>query len=285
MFGRGKSNLAPKRPITVRWDPNGTPAVNVDMQQLAQSQPAMFKKTQAVKAAFKKTNPKTGRSLAGLRAEVRIYCDYSGSTEWEGRKYYSGKIMQRLVERYVPIGMELDPNGVIEVIPFSSDLHNEIKVGLTANPLREVLDYRDVIDKHVWRGEHTLGGTKYAPILRDLITIAMKSNELIFAVIVTDGDPSDADSTRELVKEASQYGILLKFVGVNNVDYLRELDDMEKRHPGSRLFDNVDTQIFDGDELPTIFDVSDEQFAEAMAEEIQTSLLAAHDAGVIQLVA
>jgi len=245
----------------------------------------MFRKSAAVGNAFRKANPNTGqpRALAGLRAQVRFYPDYSGSMEWPGRKYYTGGVMQLMAERFLGLGLQLDPDGVIEVTPFSNELHDTVRVGLQANPAKKIDTYQDVVNRRIWKGEHTLGGTLYAPVLRDILHVAQtqKKDDLIVAAIPTDGDPQDGDEAFDLVLELSQYAVLLKFMAVNHVEYLQQLDDLEDKRPGARLFDNVDTKFFDGQEWPTIHNIDDVRFAEAMADEIDSGIAGAMEAGVL----
>lgn len=287
MFGRKSSKLSPQRPIKVIYDPNGAPAV--DMSMLQKGDHAMFKKAAASAAAFKKPNRKTGlpRNLSGLRAQVRFYLDISQSMEYPENQYYSrtdangNSIMQVIAERFLSLGLNLDPDGVIEVIPFHHALLDPIKVGLTANPQLGIEDYRGVVNRRIWKGPHILGGTQYGPVLRDIRKAAQRSNDLIIAGIGTDGDPSDMDETIGLTEDLSQYGALLKFMGINDVKFLRTLDNLEETRPGIRLFDNVDTKIFGVDGVPSIFDIDDIGFADAMADEVDTGIASAIDAGVL----
>ncbi len=83
-------------------------------------------------------------------------------------------------------------------------------------------------------------------------------------------DPNDRSQATKLVIELARYPVQIKFLAIREVDYLAELDDLEERHPGRRLLDNVDAKFFDGTDCPPLTEISDLQFAEAMADEIDT---------------
>ena len=65
------------------------------------------------------------------------------------------------------------------------------------------------------------------------------------------------------------------------LDLRAELDDLEERHPGMRLLDNVDAKFFDGSDCPLLADITDLQFADAMADEIDTWVADATAKGVL----
>ena len=73
----------------------------------------------------------------------------------------------------------------------------------------------------------------------------------------------------------------VKFLAIRQVDYLQELDDLEERHPGARLLDNVDAKFFDGTDCPELSQITDLQFADAMADEIDTWVRDAAAKGVL----
>ncbi len=75
----------------------------------------------------------------------------------------------------------------------------------------------------------------------------------------------------------------IKFLAIREVDYLQELDDLEEHHPGARLLDNVDAKFFNGVDWPLLTDITDLQFAEAMADELDTWLSDAIAKGVLSL--
>jgi hypothetical protein len=141
-------------------------------------------------------------------------------------------------------------------------------------------NYQGIVQARIWRPAE-MGGTKYAPVLNDLLSEASTTNEPIFAIIVTDGDPSDPAESTELVIELAKYPVQIKFLAIRAVDYLQELDDLEDAQPGARLLDNVDAKFFDGSDCPDLSQITDLQFADAMADEIDTWVRDATAKGVL----
>jgi len=84
-----------------------------------------------------------------------------------------------------------------------------------------------------------------------------------------------------LVIELAKYPVQIKFLAIREVDFLVELDDLEERHPGARLLDNVDAKFFDGSDCPELSQITDLQFADAMADEIDTWVRDATAKGVL----
>ncbi len=89
-------------------------------------------------------------------------------------------------------------------------------------------------------------------------------SELWPEVIV--GRSNDRRQATKLVIELARYPVQITFLAIREVDYLEELDDLEERRPGKRPLDNVDAKFFDGTDCPRLADITDPQFADAMAE-------------------
>ncbi len=89
-------------------------------------------------------------------------------------------------------------------------------------------------------------------------------------LIVTDRSPADAQQATQRVIERANCPVQIKFLAIRAVDYLQELDDLEQERPGARLLDSVDAKFFGGSDCPLLTDITDLQFADAMADEIDT---------------
>lgn len=259
------SNPAPARTISLLKDPTGAPAVNLSKVREAGH-------IDLVKRAEKAGISLSKRNLGGLRGAVRLYVDHSGSMEFAGAKDYSNGNVQRLVERALGYAFQLDSDGKIPVIAFDHRLHRPVVVDQS--------NYQGIVEARIWQPDD-MGGTLFAPVLSDLLNEARSTDEPIFAIIVTDGSPSDPDRATQLVIELAKYPVQIKFLAIRDVDYLRELDDLEERHPGARLLDNVDAKFFDGEDCPVLAEITDLQFAEAMADEIDTWVRDATARGVL----
>jgi|GEM_PF-2024004 len=226
------------------------------------------------------------RDLSGIRAQVRLYVDHSGSMEFpEARDYTNGNV-QAIVERALGVGLQIDVDGVIPVFAFDSRLWPVVNVGWQARPHRKreenVEDYRGVVQRSIWH-PRDMGGTSFTVVLQDILKEAKNTDSPLFCIIVTDGNPGDSREATRLVKELAAYPVFLKFLAIRHVDYLEELDDLEKTQPGSRLLDNVDTKFFDGqgDNPPPIGVITDMQFADAMVDEWDSWIQEAKNKGVL----
>lgn len=256
---------APARTINLVKDPTGAPAVN-----LAKVREAGH--IDLVKRAEKAGISLSKRNLSGLRGAVRLYVDHSGSMEFPGAKDYSNGNVQRLVERALGYAFQLDSDGKIPVIAFDNELWPEVIVDQS--------NYEGIVEARIWH-RNKMGGTLFVPVLEDLLNEARTTQEPIFAIIVTDGSPSDRTKATELVIELAKYPVQIKFLAIREADYLRKLDDLEERKPGARLLDNVDAKFFDGEDCPILADITDLQFADAMADEIDTWVSEATAKGVL----
>ncbi len=261
----GAAPPAPARTISLVQDPTGAPAVNLSKVREAGH-------IDLVKRAEKAGISLSKRNLAGMRGAVRLYVDHSRSMELGSNKDYSNGNVQRLVERALGYAFQLDSDGKIPVIAFDSELWPEVIVDQS--------NYIGVVESRIWHPSQ-MRGTRYAPVLEDLLQQAETTSEPIFAIIVTDGSPNDRSRATKLVIELARYPVQIKFLAIREVDYLAELDDLEERHPGRRLLDNVDAKFFDGADCPLLTEITDLQFAEAMADEIDTWVRDATAKGIL----
>lgn len=265
----------PANPVSLVKVPSATPAVSLEKVREAGH-------VDLAKRADKAGISLNKRGLSGMRAQVMLYVDHSQSMEWPGREYFTNGAVQAMVERALGFALQVDVDGVIPVKAFDNRLWQEVKVGWE-NTGRDVQDYRDVVDRHIWQ-RRNMGGTNYAVVLKDILREAKTTETPLMAVIVTDGDPNDAYEATRLIKELANYPVFIKFLAVEQVDYLEELDSMQ-----DRLVDNVDAKFFDGKRdpdtgvvWPRVKDISDLQFADAMADEWNTWIDEATRKGVLR---
>jgi vWA found in TerF C terminus len=256
---------APARTINLFKDPSGGPAVN-----LAQVREAGH--IDLVKRAEKAGISLSRRNLGGLRGAVRLYVDHSGSMEFPDARDYSNGNVQRLVERALGYAFQLDSDGKIPVIAFDSKLWPEVIVDQS--------NYQGIVEREIWH-KGQMGSTQFSPIMEDLLSQAKTTSEPIFAIIVTDGSPADRGRATKFIIELANYPVQIKFLAIREAEFLRKLDDLEETKPGARLLDNVDAKFFDGDDCPMLADITDLQFAEAMADEIDTWVADATAKGVL----
>jgi hypothetical protein len=200
------------------------------------------------------------RGLAGIRAQAVLVLDHSGSMHAD---YANGKV-QTLVERVLGFALQIDVDGTVPVIAFDSNVHPALDV--------TVDNYRGVVDKQIWQPRR-MGTTDLASALAVIRSMANTTDEPIFCVVITDGNPDSKSQTTKIVCELASYPVFVKFLGIRSVPYLDELDNMDN---SQRLLDNVNAQSFSDPAS-----VSDLEFADAMAEEWDSWVSLATAAGLL----
>lgn len=256
MFGRTKklsrSSQTPANPVPVTRDHSGASAV--DLNKVAAAGHVNLSKTaEKVGVSLAK------RGLAGMRGRVIVLLDHSGSMYGD---FQSGTV-QKLLERTLGFGLQIDTDGAVEVIPFDSRVWNTVNVSVGNH---------EQAAKSVWKPGQ-MGSTDLTSALEKVRNEAGKTREPIVCVVLTDGNPNDRRTCTATVVDLARYPVFLKFLALRSVPYLSELDDMD----GGRLIDNVDAK--------TIADpagITDEAFAEAMVDEWNTWIDAATQAGVLR---
>lgn len=165
----------------------------------------------------------TKTPLNGLKAKVGLCIDYSGSMR---SQYNSGKV-QALLEKILPMAMEFDDDGSMEVWLFKDGYHR-----LPDVTLNNIAGYIARETK-----KYSMGGTNYAPVMQDVIKTYKNTKTPAYVLFVTDGDNSDKRQTTEVITKAAKLPIFWQFVGLGNdtMSYLEKLDDME-----GRFVDNAD---------------------------------------------
>ena len=176
-------------------------------------------------------------SLSNLTSRVALVLDFSGSM----RNLYKNGTVQSVIERIMPIAMQFDDNGELDLWIFESkytyigSVNRNNFYGLAT----EIMN------------RYRMGGTNYAPVMKDIYNKYIKQEPAQIAnyiIFITDGDNSDKKETTEIMKEYSKYPIFWQFVGIGRecFNYLEKLDDM-----GGRYVDNADFfAIKDINEMP-----------------------------------
>ena len=215
---------------------------------------------------------KKSNKIEDVIAQVSLHVDYSGSMSY----LYKSGLVQRVVERILPVGLGFDDNGEIEIFKFHTECHRVM-------PNVNEKNYNGYVDKYI-KGE--MGGTYYSPIIIEAMKSALGTIPVTFtvkepsknilsslgkffksksednkptnnintigkvpyyAIVVTDGDchPIDRAKTIQALIEASKYGIFFQFIGIGSADFsfLEQLDTMEGRYIDNANFfaiENID---------------------------------------------
>lgn len=185
--------------------------------------------------------------LGETKAKVALVLDYSGSM---ANEYRSGA-MQRLSEKVLSLGAQLDDDGAIDFFVFDS--HAAYLGEITLD------DYKGSIDRLT--SGRRMGTTNYAEAFRAVqrhygftgaTTVkkglfgrnkvvpnpnAAPANEPVYAIFLTDGAPDSKPAAVEALTEVASTPIFWKFlsIGSSPIDFLQKLDDLE-----DRFVDNAD---------------------------------------------
>jgi hypothetical protein len=176
---------------------------------------------------------KKDRGIEGVSAEVIAVMDFSGSMSG----LYRRGAVQRTLERLLSFALAFDDDGSIDTYLFHDKSINLPKA-ITAQNLEGYVD-REII------GKYTMGGTKYAPIIDDIVSKYQKTSggflgigsrpaprELpAYVLFFTDGENDDKSYAEQAIREASKHGIFFQFVGIGGETFrfLQKLDDLPGR--------------------------------------------------------
>lgn len=250
--------LKPKKVVRLStFSPSG-PAVSLSKI----SSVSLRKEVETTASVIKK-----GGAL-GTKWSVLGAVDVSGSMT---NLYRSGSV-QTVTDRALAFTLSIDSDGFIPFATFGERFKWRKEVGQA--------DYQNLIRTQGW-DKNLEYGTVLAKTVKEIITLAKGADTPVYAFIITDGSPTDgAENVFKAIQEASQYPIFFKFLAVGGnagaIKFLNELDNMEDKRPGSRLFDNVDTA-----EIPDPKSVSTEKFAAMMTEEMASAIQGMRNAGLV----
>lgn len=165
------------------------------------------------------------KELNNLTARVAIVMDFSGSME---SLYHNGTV-QAILDRLLPIAMQFDDNGEMEVWLFDNSFRRMPDISLD--------NYYNYLNNEKVLNKYSMGGTRYAPVINDVVkkyTYEDISNLPTLVLFITDGDNfvDDRWQSTKAITNASQHPIFWQFVGIgdSNFSYLEELDEMEGRY-------------------------------------------------------
>lgn len=285
-FAGGLAPLARSFGIEVAHTPAASPAPTnaptpaVDLRKKVEQRLVSLEKAhpQLVNLA------KTARvSLAKTGADTRparvwLVLDVSGSM----RPLFRSGAVQRLGERALAYGLNLDDDGEIAVLLF--DDNAQLFGSVNAN------NY-NTFAADVQRAPSIWGTTSYGEAMKLLRAEARRESDFgrvpVYVMFVTDGGTENRSLAEAQIKDAAAEGIFWKFMAIGQMpkaakpakralprgfDFLAYLDDM----PG-RVVDNADFfAVADPDEP------SDAEFFDLMAQEYAGWLEAAGKAGVLK---
>lgn len=177
---------------------------------------------------------KNGKTdMTNHSARVAIAMDYSGSMS----NMFSNGEVQEIVTRLLPIALKFDDNEELESWLFSNDCER-------INPVT-ISNYQNYVKNFMLNAGMYMGGTEYAPVLKDIVKYYKDNNPSdipAFVIFITDGDNSDENVTDSIVRKLSEYNMFVQFVGIgsgSNFRYLRKLDNLSGRKSDNTGFITV----------------------------------------------
>lgn len=190
-------------------------------------------------------------SFESHTAQVALVMDISGSM----RNLFDDGTVQELIARTMALGLNFDDNGAIDIFAFGAKAHNlgELTVDGFANASQWILSKTGFegdtkyaapimeIAKHYgfFQKQTITTSTKgffglFSSTQQEEKEVWMPSQKMqhpIYVLFVTDGENSDKSSTREIIKNISQYPVFFQFIGIGGgaFSFLQELDSIEGR--------------------------------------------------------
>ncbi|WP_093801330.1 VWA domain-containing protein [Streptomyces sp. Wb2n-11] len=208
--------------------------------------------------------------LSGQRAAVYLVLDYSGSM----KPYYQDGSVQALADRVLGLSANLDDDGSVPIVFFSTDVDAVTDIALD--------NHRGRIDSIV-AGLGHMGKTSYHLAMDAVIDHYLDSGSTAPALVVfqTDGGPVNKLAAERYVCKAAKLPLFWQFVGFGNTrstqfDFLRKLDELAV--PARRPVDNAG--YFHAGADPR--QVPDAELYDRLVREFPAWLAAARAQGVVR---
>jgi hypothetical protein len=197
----------------------------VSLEKLEQRAPALVSLYKTAGVSLQK------HGLHGQRAAVYLVVDYSGSM----KDYYKDGSVQALADRVLGLSANLDDDGTVPVVFFSTDVDAVTDIALE--------NHHGRIDEIV-SGLGHMGKTSYHLAMDAVIDHYLDSGSTDPALVVfqTDGGPINKPAAERYLCKAAKLPLFWQFIGFGNkrssqFDFLRKLDELAV--PARRPVDNA----------------------------------------------
>ncbi|MGA5418799.1 vWA domain-containing protein [Streptomyces lavendulocolor] len=197
----------------------------ISLQKLEETAPALVGLYKSAGVSLRK------HGLSGERAAVYLVIDYSGSM----KPYYGDGSVQALADRVLGLSANLDDDGRVPVVFFSTDVDAETEIVLAKHDGR--------IDRIVANLGH-MGRTNYHVAIDAVVDHYLDSGatDPAFVVFQTDGGPSSKLAAERYLCKAARLPLFWQFIGFGDpasrqFDFLRKLDELAV--PAKRCVDNA----------------------------------------------
>ncbi|MGW0117369.1 vWA domain-containing protein [Streptomyces sp. NPDC003327] len=236
----------------------------LSLQKVEETAPALVSLYKQAGVSLRK------HGIDGQRVAVYLVVDYSGSM----KPYYNNGSVQALADRVLGLSAQLDDDGRVPVVFFSTDVDAETDIR---------------VDDHVGRIERIVAGlghmgkTSYHLAMDAVIDHYLDSGSTAPALVVfqTDGGPINRLAAERYVCKAARLPLFWQFVGFGDpgskqFDFLRRLDELAV--PAKRPVDN--SGFFHAGQDPSR--VSDEELYDRLVSEFPAWLAAARAQGIVR---
>ena len=174
-----------------------------------------------------------GGMLLTQKARVAVVMDYSGSMS----TMYRNGTVQSVLERLLPIAMQFDDNGEMEVWLFENGFRRMQPMTLS--------NFYGYVEREILSKKYHMGGTEYAPVINDVGKKYIKEDPAAlpnYIIFITDGNNSDTAVTKDAIRHWSKYPIFWQFVGIGRekFSFLAKLDDLDGRYVDNADFFSLD---------------------------------------------
>ncbi|WP_069165233.1 vWA domain-containing protein [Nocardia altamirensis] len=181
------------------------------------------------------------KNAFGVRARVVLVIDKTGSM----LKQYRTQVVHRVVQRMVPVAIQLDDNGALEAYLYA----------LSFAKLPDItVEHSDAWAETFLHLGGTHGGIDYdriggrndeLPIMRDIMDSLRPGDGPTLILFFTDGGFAKKREIAALMREASHLPAFWQFIGLGKANYgvLRSLDEMTDRivdNAGFFALDDID---------------------------------------------
>lgn len=258
MFGRKKTNknLSVLRTVKLQ-DQSGFQKVQLDKSHVS-----LVKTQQATKVSLQK------KGLEGKKFAVATICDNSGSMGPYYFDFYRKGYVQTLFEFSLGYAFEVDTDGLIPVGVFGSGFQ-------WASEDLEQHNYKGFVQRQGWNGNG--GSTNAAHALKTVDDLMDAAEDPVLLILITDGIPDSQSETIKQLEKMSRKPVFVKWLIIGDdagaLAFGEQIDDQLRG-----LVDNVDVKNYTGEDLKNL---TPEQFASDMVDEIDTWIAAAKDAQII----
>ncbi|MGW1881829.1 vWA domain-containing protein [Streptomyces sp. NPDC001970] len=236
----------------------------ISLRKIEESAPALVSLYKTAGVSLEK------HGLRGQRVAVYLVVDYSGSM----KPYYKDGSVQALADRVLGLSANLDDDGSVPVVFFSTDIDAETEIALA--------DHEGRIDRIV-AGLGHMGKTSYHAAMDAVIDHYLDSGSTAPALVVfqTDGGPINKLAAERYLCKAAKLPLFWQFIGFGDpgsrqFEFLRKLDELAV--PAKRPVDNAG--FFHAGQDPRR--VPDAELYDRLVAEFPSWLAAARAQGIVR---